>query len=221
MWLRDDCVAVGLAQVDPDRLRTEDLSSIGEAIGCRSLLVLDPLDHSHRAGTGLEGAMVLASGDGLASDTDKLMAALSDLPGLQVDRARQRTFTSLAYFDASTEVGSSVVAVCVDFTATSATPAAQEREFDAWYSYEHMSDVSRAAGIHRAFRMAARDDHPRHYWCLYECDDPQIFMDSRRGTKPWGGLWLDNIDQTSFRRSYFTIACRWTADSSTRVRSAS
>lgn len=206
MKLAEDCVIVPLQEVATG----VDLTTVG-ATGLSSVWVLKSLDHPHRAGDGQESSLALVVGADAGGRTEAIEDALA-AAGLEVQHGQARTFDLRGAFDASSTDGDHMVAVCVDFKPTGDDAAAQEDEFDSWYTYEHMGDVSRADGIHRAFRGAAEDDLPRRYWCWYETDDPAVFMESRKGKAPWGGLWLDNIDQSTFRRSYFEITDRWTKE---------
>lgn len=203
MKLSDDCLMIpirsGAAPVN--------LAGVGPAQSLTSVLILDALDHPHKAGEGQESSMVLVIGPGISQRREILQDALEQAGAAIGGKARELELR--AAFDASRTEGNHMVAVCVDFRPTTDDAVAQEDQFDRWYSYEHMGDISRADGIHRAFRGAVTDDGPRRYWCWYQTDDPAVFMDSRKGQAPWGGLWLDNIDQSTFRRSYFVIADRW------------
>lgn len=207
MRLTDDCLLI------PARLGGDapDLASGGQALRLSSLLALRVIDHAHTGGDGLESSLVVAIGPGAAHRVGEIEDALA-ASGVDVHRGAARGLALRSCFDASKQEGDHYVAVQVDFVATKDDATSQEAEFDSWYTYEHMSDVSRADGFHRAFRGVATDEGPRHYWCWYETDDPAAFMDSRKGQAPWGGLWLPNIDQTSFRRSYFEISARWTKE---------
>lgn len=206
MNLADDCLLIPVA--DPAAAGTADLRAIGTEQSLSSVMVLRALDHEHRAGEGLESSLAIVAGPKAAERADAIEAAL-DAAGLGVVTGETRRLDLRGAFDSSKTDGDHMVAVCVDFSPTADDARAQEDEFDRWYTYEHMGDVTRAGGIHRAFRGAADDGRPRRYWCWYETDDPAVFMESRQGKAAWGGLWLDNIDQSTFRRSYFAIDARW------------
>lgn len=204
MNLADECLMVPVS----GELTEQKLSGIGPEPGISAAWLLESLAHPHRAGHGQEDSLLVLVGPGLEARARELAVSLAR-NGLTLELDRSRILDLRGCFDASSTIGDHFVAVCVDFIATEPDATGQEAEFDAWYTYEHMGDVSRADGIHRAFRGMTEDEGPRRYWCWYETDDPSVFMKSRKGKAPWGGLWLENIDQSTFRRSYFAIADRW------------
>ncbi|MFC5993631.1 hypothetical protein ACFQE5_05300 [Pseudonocardia hispaniensis] len=208
MNMRDDWLMLA---VDPgsevSALRsTATLRSVAEAAGASQVVFLETIDHPDTStASGPESSLIIATGPGLHRRQSDVVDALCRMGHLSPTDLVPRPFTPLGYFDCSPLRGDYAVAVCVDFVPTADDAAAQESAFDEWYTHEHMSDVCRAPGIHRAWRVVADDDTPRRYWCIYESEAPEIFMASRKGHAPWGGLWLNNIDKSTFRRTYFKL----------------
>lgn len=80
-----------------------------------------------------------------------------------------------------------------------AKDAADEREFNEWYSQTHVPDVVASPGMRRAWRLEAvphdnqvgQVDHK--YWAVYESDGIHDVPKSREGKVPWAGRWNAQI----------------------------
>jgi hypothetical protein len=98
-------------------------------------------------------------------------------------------------------------------------PAADEGEFDAWYSAVHLPEIASNPGFHRAWRLRVEPDandlgeRRQRYWAVYEVDDPECFVAAREkrfaaGTQAWDGVWADAVRnvQICFYELIFGIA---------------
>ncbi|WP_406725024.1 hypothetical protein WJ438_10670 [Streptomyces sp. GD-15H] len=204
--------------VDAHTLDRENLQSALEKVGAsatvRDAFVLLTRDHEHSAGVdpGFDVVMAWRTIDpGIV--TEELVRRGNEVWGplaAAVTDPAVHSRAELCSFDASSLDGGWLVAVRVDFRATEQDAEAQERDFNEWYTYEHVGDICRGQGFHRGWRMQrdASGDH-QTYWVFYESDAAEDLVRSRAGKAPWGGLWAGVIDQDTFCRSYHEIVARF------------